>query len=1278
MTEKQMYRLSELQEGIWYQEKLYGSRRSHNVPIRFDFTTRPDHAHLQTVINTLINAHYCFHTRITEDGSGLPRQYMQTPSPVKLRIVALKESNEEYLVLRLEEETAIPFALRDDALYRITLFEHTKGAATLLFVIHHIIFDGQSAAVFSQDFIRLWSKEQSSLVQAHDIAAQTYLEMLFSESPSERSMEYWRKMLADAPSEMLLPFSGRGETDTRQAGTVIKHIAHDISERITSLCQAYSVTPFMLHTVACTFLLMRYSQSQDIVLGVPISIRNDKASTLVAGLFVNVLPLRLIAQADTTASTMLGQIRNRLVRTMMHRNVTFHQLVRELHPERTSFRNPFFQVCVNYARVSERELTSESVRAVPIPNAVAAFELDFILAEHDDSLKIILEYRKGCFDEETISSMLRHYCTLLDEITRNLSCTLASVNMMSQAEREVILNCWNPSVKDGRAETSVLSLFERQAAEQPLSVALCYRGGEMRYEELNRKANQLAHYLKSQNITAGQRVAVSLPRNPDFIVAIYGILKTGATYVPIDPDYPEDRKQFLLENSGAVALIASGIYGENRIDAGVPVFELCNLIDILRDQPKTNPVGQPSLDDVIYCIYTSGSTGEPKGALNTHRSIANLVYWYVHEALKMSPGEKVIIASSFSFDLTQKNIFGPLSCGGSVIIPDSSPADAIGFLRALSAFQPDYLCCAPSAYRAFAGSSRCQSLKKIVLGGEVIEPALAETILNSGKVLINSYGPTECADIAIWSEYLPDSPLPIGTIPLGCPIPGCRIYILDDFLNPVPQGIDGEIYIGGVGVGLGYLNRDDMTQEKFIRNPFDGGGRMYRTGDRGRYRSDGVIEFTGRRDGQIKLRGFRIEPSEIESAIQSTELVDQVCVQACSAHGNGQKLVAWFVSAKGKNTTRAEIAGCLKQILPAHMIPDTWVRLDAMPVSPNGKTDRLRLTVPEENRDNNELEVLPSGTLTKLIADIWQQELGLNRLSVNDNFFQCGGHSLLAIVCLARINQKLGLTLPGTAIAHYQTIDELASFITENRLDESPPYKIWFPSSGPVIWFFPAAGLRSTAYRHLAESFAPECELRILEYPEHDAVESASIEALQAYFCHQIETFSGSREIILAGHSFGATIAFEVGRYFENAGLSVRLIVIDGTLTSPEQFFGSSKSPQSSSEQNGVVMSDFFSSESFHEALRHMTSESDALYQHHVSLFCLYQPEGCFDSDTLVILGAEGEIYRQLQPKHELYYKDFFPELNVLVSSGEHMSLVSAEHANRLSSHIKTFVIPAI
>ncbi|WP_035061515.1 non-ribosomal peptide synthetase, partial [Andreprevotia chitinilytica] len=539
------------------------------------------------------------------------------------------------------------------------------------------------------------------------------------------------------------------------------------------------------------------------------------------------------------------------------------------------------------------------------------------------------EYSTDLFESATIARMAEHYRTLLTALAADPQSRVRDLPLLTAAERQQVLQDWNASTSAVPSEC-IHTLFDAQAARTPDAIAVQCGDDTLSYAALNQRANQLAHHLRSLGVQPDTLVALCVERSLEMVVGLLGILKAGAAYVPLDPDYPASRLAWMLEDTAAPVLLTQA-----ALQARLPQHPRVLCLDAdwaaVAAQPTHTPPSLTTPQHLAYCIYTSGSTGTPKGAINTHQGFVNLVQWYTDPAL--GSAERVMLASSLSFDLTQKNVLGPLLCGGTLIIPPGAVADVDRFQATLLAQRPTRINCAPSAFRAYqAGLPALAELRTVVLGGEPIDAVLAGTLAAQGVTLVNSYGPTECADVAISHVQRPAAAA--TELPLGRPVPNVQIYLLDADLNPVPVGVAGEIHIAGAGVARGYLNRPDLTAERFIPNPFGPAGtRMYKTGDLGRYLPDGQIAFLGRIDHQVKLRGFRIELGEIEQALLRCSAVREAAVLVREDQPGEPRLVAYVA---GTATAAALRAHLLAQ-LPAYMVPGAWVLLAALPLNPNGK-----------------------------------------------------------------------------------------------------------------------------------------------------------------------------------------------------------------------------------------------------------------------------------------------------------------------------------------------------
>jgi amino acid adenylation domain-containing protein len=650
---------------------------------------------------------------------------------------------------------------------------------------------------------------------------------------------------------------------------------------------------------------------------------------------------------------------------------------------------------------------------------------------------------------------------------------------LSQAERQRILVDWNETGKPLRDDRCVHELFEAQVAAAPDAAAVIFKEQRITYRELNERANQLAHRLRATGTQANTLVAICLERSLEMVVGVLAVLKAGGAYVPIDPDYPAERLAFMLQDTAASTLLTDSRVDHAFVDGKTNVIHLDKLSESIASEPVHNLVCEAGPESLIYCIFTSGSTGRPKGALNTHRGFVNLVEWYFSERLQTRPAERVVLASSFSFDLTQKNILGTLAKGGTLIIPLGDAVDVDCTAAAAVEHQATRMNCAPSAFKMIQGDRSSRLAGTLVLGGEPIDAPLARQLSAQGVTLINSYGPTECSDVAI--SFLRVAESKSVDTPLGKPIANVKIYLLDAGLNPVPIGVAGEIHIAGVGLGRGYLNRPELTAEKFIPDPYgEAGSRMYKTGDLGRYLPDGNIEFLGRMDHQVKIRGFRIELGEIESALLGCEGVSNAVVVVREDEPGEKRLVGYVVAEERPGPTVGALREALQSRLPGYMVPTGWVFLEALPLTPNGKVDRQGLPAPEGGRAESGVDyVAPYSETQRLLAEIWSALLKVDRIGVHDNFFTLGGHSLLATRAVAKIGERFGVRIAvreffeNASLARLAFKVEAARHLTVEETQENLRIKIertpesnWYPVTDlqARIWTFQQLSPESTAY----------------------------------------------------------------------------------------------------------------------------------------------------------------------------------------------------------------------
>ncbi|MFC4159173.1 non-ribosomal peptide synthetase [Chitinimonas lacunae] len=1021
------------QQRLWFLEQYEPDSSLYNLPAVWRLKGALDHPALTQSLNDLLARHEVLRTHFVQAGESAVQQIADvlTLNPTLIDLSDQPDAEAEAL-RQLRAEAARPFDLGQAPLLRAHLVKLDAATHLLLLTMHHIVSDGWSMGVLKRELSALYQARLSGMpadlpplpIQYADFAR--WQRHWLQGAVLARQVDYWKHRLAGAPAVLALPTDHpRPASRTTEGASVPFELSAELSARLRQLSQQAQATPFMTLAAVFNVLLHRYSQQDDLCIGYPVANRQRAEVEGLIGFFVNTLVLRTRLSPEQRFIDLLQQVRESVLDADAHQDVPFEKLVEELQPERSLSYTPLFQVMLTLNNTGEEALTLAEVTAEPVRlgTGSAKFDLMLGLAEHSGQLAGALSYSTALFEAATIERMIGHFRTLLEAVVAAPQRRIKELPLLSEAELAQRL-AWNhTALAYPNPQQSIHQLFEAQVAQQPDAVAVVFADRQLSYGELNRQANRLAHRLVDLGVGPDTLVAICVERSLEMVVGLLAILKAGGAYVPLDPDYPAERLAYMLDDTAAPLILT-----QSWLQARLPAHSarvIC-LDEPMRDGSDANLAVRLHPDNLAYCIYTSGSTGKPKGAINTHQGFVNLVRWYFSDRVNTTGSERVLLASSLSFDLTQKNLLGTLAFGATVIVPVGATADSDGLREAWQRHRPTRINCAPSAYRAFRAAIPDSSIRTVVLGGEPIEPGLVAQLAARGITLVNSYGPTECADVAI--SHLADPAA--GSVPLGKPVPNVRIHILDASLNRVPVGVTGEIYIAGVGLARGYLNRPDLTAEKFLPSPFDGpGSRMYRTGDLGYYLPNGEIEFLGRTDHQVKIRGFRIELSEVDNALQGCEGVREAVVMV---EPTQQRLVAYVVGKTEAAVDAEALRQALRQSLPDHMVPSGWVFLDAFPLNPNGKIDRKLLTgMTPLQADSGLAYLAPRTEVETLLAAIWAEVLQCERIGLHDNFFVLGGHSLLATQVMARIRQTFQIELPLRVFFTVSNLAELAQQISE-------------------------------------------------------------------------------------------------------------------------------------------------------------------------------------------------------------------------------------------------------
>ncbi|HLK57996.1 MAG TPA: amino acid adenylation domain-containing protein, partial [Chthonomonadaceae bacterium] len=847
-------------------------------------------------------------------------------------------------------------------------------------------------------------------------------------------------------------------------------------------------------------LLARYSGQEDIVVGTPIANRTQEEVEGLVGFFVNTLVLRGDLSGDPNFVELLSRVRESALGAYAHQDLPFEKLVEELHPERNLSHSPLFQVmfALQNAPRTALELGDLKLQALPGVHKMSKFDLSLFASEGDEGLNLTVEYNTDLFDADRMARLLEHFQTLLAGIIADPKCAVSRLPLLTERDRHQLLVEWNDTQADN-PPACLHQLFQQQVDRTPDAVALVFEDRQLTYRELNARANQLAHYLRDRKVGPETLVGICAERSLEMVIGLLGILKAGGAYVPLDPAYPEERLQHMAQDA-ALSIVLTQWRLRERISASIPqVFCLDADWHILHSANSENPVTDLQPSNLAYAIYTSGSTGKPKGAMNTHRGITNRLLW-MQDTYRLTERDRVLQKTPYSFDVSVWEFFWPLMAGACLVV--AAPElhkDAAGLADLIVAQEITTLHFVPSMLQAFLeeeGVSRCRSLRQVICSGEALPAHLISAFYaRLNAKLHNLYGPTEAAvDVTYWECPQGEVQAPI---PIGRPVWNTQLYVLDRRMAPVPMGVPGELYLGGIQVGRGYLNRAELTAERFMPDPFSStpGARLYRTGDLVRYTPDGNVLFLGRLDHQVKIRGFRIELGEIESNLNQHPGVREAVVLAREDVPGEKRLAAYLVAGEAGETESSELRAFLKERLPEYMIPSAWVWLEALPLSANGKVDRKALPAPEVGKNNAAYEA-PSTPVEEALAKIWGELLRIEGVGVHDNFFELGGDSILIIRIISRANQ-VGLHFTPRQIFQHQTIAELASVAGTGAHVEADQGTV----AGPVPltpiqrWFFEqdptdAHHFNQARMLQLGPSVTPEAVERAVQalVQRHDAL----------------------------------------------------------------------------------------------------------------------------------------------------------------------------------------------
>jgi amino acid adenylation domain-containing protein len=897
-------------------------------------------------------------------------------------------------------------------------------------VIHHIVTDGWSMDIFMSELGTLYDAfsagEPSPLaelpLQYADFAAWQHEETVTKSLDAQ--LAYWKRQLNGAPAALELPTDRPRPLQMTHAGAdewcdVTRHL----TEKLNELSHSEGATLFMTLFAAFLTLLHRYTGQPDILLGTAIAGRNHAQIENLIGFFINNVVLRTDLSGNPTFRELLRRVREVALGAYEHQDVPFEKLVEELQPKRDTSRQPFFQVVFNLQAAADEEPAARGLKITPqdIGNQ-SRFDLEFHLWVVPEGLAGPLIYNTDLFDRSTILRMLTHFQTLLEGVAHNPDARLSELPLLTKEEQKQARE-WSKSESEYERDLCVHTLVEAQAARRPGAVALVYGDRQLSYGELNERANQLAHYLRKRGVGLEVRVAVLLEPSIEFVVALLAILKAGGSYVPLDPAYPQQRLEFMLEDAAVRLLLTS----RGRTEMREEVVYLDETWEQFADESRENPQTKTTAEDLAYVIYTSGSTGRPKGVAIPHRAINRLLRNTNY--LELEESDRIAQLTNVSFDVATPEIWGALTSGATLVgLKKETVLSPSEFKHAIAEQQLSVTFLTTAVFNQVAQSEpdAFAPMRYVFLGGEACDAQAVKRVLRSGKPrhLLNAYGPTEATAIAMTCE-INEVSAGARTIPIGRAISNTEVWILDQYGNVAPVGVPGELYIGGDAIAREYLGRPELTAEKFVPHPYstEPGARLYRSGDLVRYLSDGNIDILARMDQQVKVRGFRIELGEIEAVLQQHPAVRETVV----VFREDKRLVAYVVA--DTEAIVAELRGWLRERLPDYFVPAHFVVLDKLPLTPNGKVDRRALPAPDNTAQSAETLIAPRTPEETKIAEIWSDVLDISPIGVESNFFDLGGHSMLATKVVTRIREAFSLNVPMRVMFDSPTIAGVAAHV---------------------------------------------------------------------------------------------------------------------------------------------------------------------------------------------------------------------------------------------------------
>lgn len=1159
--------LSHPQMRLWFVQQFDPAASWYNRPTLLRLPAGLGIPRLEQALATIISRHAVLRT-VYPLQDGEPHARLLPFEGVNLVQDDLQGLDEARVQAHIQAVIRQPFDLQNGPLLRLHLLRLGQDEYQLLFVTHHITFDHWSEQVFIRELTAAWqgSPLPPLPIQYSDFAIWQHSTEV--ETRLVHHLAYWQAQLAGQLPVIELPIDHpRPAVQDLHGDSVRLTLPEGLLAGLKAVARSNDSTLFMLLLAAFNVLLSRYTAQTDLLVGSPIAGRLRPELEGLIGIFINNLVLRCDLSGNPPFDELLKRVRRVTLEAYQHQEVPFERLVEALKPERELGRTPVFQVSFNFENtlLVESQAGLASISRLELAETVALYDLSVGLTERDGALTIDFIYPTALFEHETIQHMADHYRVLLAGIAADPHQDIGCLPLLTGEERQRMLVTWNSASLPYPGDLCLHQLFEDWAHKNPQETAVVFYDQKLSYASLDQQAEQVANSLIGLGVAAGSRVALCMARGPELVAGILGILKAGAAYVPLDPAFPPERIAYLLTDSGVGCVLTREENVQVISGMGMPVLTYEQAMRTpIPDEKPAHPAVTPA--NLAYLLYTSGSTGQPKGAMITHGNVVAFLHSF-REVRRDGPRRVGTCVAPFTFDASVEEVFSCLCFGGTVhILQPEDSSNPAWFARYLVEQEisttfvvPDLL---PGLARELKHQGGAPALKCLITALEPIRESTLQPLreLSPGLRILNAYGPTETTYGATAYAFT-EMKEPDRFIPIGVPFPNCRVYIVDDNLQPVPVGVPGEILIGGAGVGPGYHNRPELTAEKFIPDPFSSlpGARLYHSGDIGRYLPDGNIQFLGRADDQVKLHGYRIELGEIEKNLASCPLVHKCLVLVRQLPPGDRRLVAYVLPAAGASPTASDLRQYLADRLPVYMLPNHYLLLETFPLLSNGKVNRAVLPLPDQERPVLEQSFAPAVTPGehKLVA-IWSKLLGVERIGIHDNFFELGGHSLLAIRLISEIEKQMGVHLSLTALFENPTIYQVGRFIDSEQKPPDWQALVAIQPHGRRVPLFlvPPSATTGMRFARLAEKLGDDQPIYSFNHLGLDGLQEAqgSVDEMVELYMREMLAFRPQGPYIIGGLCFGSQVALEMARRLAENGHEVpALLLLDPGVPFKEQ-----------------------------------------------------------------------------------------------------------------------------